>query len=597
MAVQAPLAGHVPQDLSASSQLVRAIDWRGAFWVASGVPALVLFSIGGIAGVAGKLAFLVWTVSMIMGLIQSFTYAEIAGLFPNKSGGASIYGAAAWVRYSKIIAPLSVWCNWFAWTPVLSLGCSIAAAYILNALAPVPPADSAQVAAWIGAHANSLTTDSARVTEWLAANQGKAAADAISALLSADAIAALTPSIRSWTLFQGTLGPVSFSFNSAFFIGAVLMLITFAIQHRGILGMASVQKFIGLAVIIPMLIVGVIPILTGQIDWSNYMPLTPLKAAYAPELGAWDVPGWTLILGAMFIAAWSTYGFETAICYTSEFRDPGRDTFKAIFYSGLLCLALFTLVPFTFQGVLGLDGMLAPSIVDGSGVAEAMGAMVGHGGWITSLLVMMMILALMLCLMTAMAGSSRTLYQGSRDGWLPKYLSHVNSHGAPTAAMWTDLLVNLAILAIACADATSFFFILAVSNCGYIIFNFLNLNSGWIHRIDNAHVHRPWRAPTWVIAAGTILAFVNVVFMGAGAKVWNPIALWAGLGTAALIIPVFLFRHYVQDKGVFPAHMLTDLGLTQSDIGRRKAGMLPYLTLIAGLIVVLASNWYFQLPA
>ena len=73
MAVQAPLAGHVPQDLSASSQLVRAIDWRGAFWVASGVPALVLFSIGGIAGVAGKLAFLVWTVSMIMGLIQSFT--------------------------------------------------------------------------------------------------------------------------------------------------------------------------------------------------------------------------------------------------------------------------------------------------------------------------------------------------------------------------------------------------------------------------------------------------------------------------------------------------------------------------------------------
>ena len=75
---------------------------------------------------------------MIMGFIQSFTYAEIAGLFPNKSGGASVYGATAWLRYSKFIAPLSVWCNWFAWSPVLSLGCSIAAAYILNALAPIP---------------------------------------------------------------------------------------------------------------------------------------------------------------------------------------------------------------------------------------------------------------------------------------------------------------------------------------------------------------------------------------------------------------------------------------------------------------------------
>ena len=98
------------------SSLHSSINWTGAFWVASGVPALVLFSIGGIAGTTGKLAFLIWTVSMIMGFIQSFTYAEIAGLFPNKSGGASIYGAAAWVRYSKLIAPLSVWCNWFAWS-------------------------------------------------------------------------------------------------------------------------------------------------------------------------------------------------------------------------------------------------------------------------------------------------------------------------------------------------------------------------------------------------------------------------------------------------------------------------------------------------
>ncbi len=90
--------------------------------------------------------FLIWICSMMMGFIQSFTHAEIAGLFPNKSGGASVYGAAAWVRYSKIIAPLSVWCNWVAWTPVLSLGCSIAAAYILNALAPIPAADAPQVA-------------------------------------------------------------------------------------------------------------------------------------------------------------------------------------------------------------------------------------------------------------------------------------------------------------------------------------------------------------------------------------------------------------------------------------------------------------------
>ena len=97
-----------------TGELVRSLDWKGAFWVAAGVPPLVLFSIGGIAGTAGKVAFVVWIISMIMGFLQSFTYAEMAGMFGNKSGGTSIYGATAWLRYSKIIAPLSVWCNWFA---------------------------------------------------------------------------------------------------------------------------------------------------------------------------------------------------------------------------------------------------------------------------------------------------------------------------------------------------------------------------------------------------------------------------------------------------------------------------------------------------
>src|SRR5215813_3930545 len=142
-----------------SGQLQRTIDWKGAFWVASGVPALVLFSIGGVAGTVGIPAFAVWMISMLFGFVQSFTYAEIAGLFPNKSGGASVYGAAAWLKYSKLIAPLSVWCNWLAWTPVLSLGCTIAAGYILNSFAPIPGVDSPAVQEWLRSHAGSTPMD------------------------------------------------------------------------------------------------------------------------------------------------------------------------------------------------------------------------------------------------------------------------------------------------------------------------------------------------------------------------------------------------------------------------------------------------------
>ena len=559
-----------------SGSLLRTIDWRGAFWVASGVPALVLFSIGGISDMVGNLAFLVWAASMLMGFVQSFTYAEIAGLFPNKSGGASVYGAAAWVRYSKFIAPLSVWCNWFAWSPVLSLGCSIAAAYILNALAPIPAANSPEVAQWIAAHGAAIA----------GGQQAQVAA----------AIAALTPDIRNWTLFSHALGPVGISLNATFFIGAIIMLVTFAIQHRGILGTANVQKYMGLLVIIPMLIVGIVPLFNGSVHFSNYSPLVPLANYGAPAPGSWNLSNWTMILGSMFIAAWSTYGFETAVCYTSEFRNPGTDTFKAIFYSGLLCLALYILVPFTFQGALGLAGMLDPSIAAGSGVAAAMAGMVGGGPIIQNIMVMLMILALMLSIMTAMAGSSRTLYQGSVDGWLPRYLTWVNEHGAPTRAMWTDLISNLLLLAVASTDATSFFFVLAVSNVGYIIFNFLNLNAGWIHRVDSGATKRPYKAPTWLLGLGTLFAFVNAMFLGAGAKTWNPDALWAGFIFAAMIIPVFCFRHFIQDKGKFPEQMLEDLHVGSSgDVTTKRAGILPYLVLVAGVGVVLLSNWFFHL--
>lgn len=551
-----------------TAQLHRAIDWKGAFWVASGVPALVLFSIGGIAGTVGTPAFAVWAVSMLFGFVQSFTYAEIAGLFPSKSGGASVYGAAAWLKYSKLIAPLSVWCNWLAWTPVLSLGCTIAAGYMLNAFAPIP------------------TVDSPAVSRWLAANGGKTAAEAV---------AALTPAIRNWSLLNVSVGTVHVSLGATFFIGALLTLIVFTIQHRGILGTARVQLVVGLLVIIPMLIFGIVPFLNGRVTWSNFSPFVPLATPYAAAPGAWNVHGWTLVLGGLFIAAWSTYAFETAICYTSEFKNPGTDTFNAIFSSGLLCIVVFTLVPFTFQGFLGVNGMIAPGVVDGTGVASVMADTVGGGAFSHGLLVLLMVLALLLSTMTAMAGSSRTLYQGSVDGWLPRYLSHVNSHGAPTRAMWTDLSFNLVLLSFTASDTASFYFVLAISNCGYIIFNFLNLNAGWIHRIDNGQIARPWKAPTIVLAAGAVLAFVNAMLMGAGAQVWNPSALWAALVAAALIIPVFCFRHYVQDGGKFPERMLEDLGSLDGQLGERKAGILPYLTLAGGLLVVLISARLFRL--
>ena len=540
-----------------SGGLERGIDWTGAFWVASGVPPLVLFSIGAVAATVGKLSWVIWILSIAMGFIQSFTYAEIAGLFPNKAGGTSIYGAIGWVRYGKLVAPVSVWCNWFAWSPVQATGSALAAGYILNGM---------------------FVPDSL---------------------------------VNTWQVSLLDLGWIKtglmLRINATFVLGAVILLVVKGIQEGGILRSANTTKILGISAMIPLLLIGVVPLLTGDMVKSNFFPLVPLAHDAAGRVvdGTWNMAGITVFAAGMFLAAWSTYGFETAVCYTGEFKNPKTDTFKAIFYSGLLCVVVYTLVPFAFQGYLGLGrlihpaatdvaghvtpavygGMLAPDIYSGMGVATVMAKMVHTGQIVGVIVVVMLILALVLSLMTSMAGSSRTLYQASLDGWLPKYLAKVNVHGAPTNAMLTNLAFNLGLLLL--SDSV---FVIGAANVGYLIFNFLNLNAGWIHRCDRPRQERPWRAPTWILGAGAFLSFVNLAFMGFGADSYGSGTLTTGLVFAALIIPVFIYRHYIQDGGAFPPDMAEDLDMAGGEKIIKRAGLWPYLVLILGVVVVVVTH-------
>lgn len=499
--------------------LQRKLTWPGAMWIASGVPALVLFSIGDIASTVGAISWLVWTLSVCFGMVQSATYAEIAGLYPSKAGGTSVYGAMAWLPYSRVLAPISVWCNWLAWSPVLSIGSALAAGFTVTALVP----------------------ENSAITDW---------------------------SVKLVDLSFVQDGLI-LRVDSLFLIAVVFLLATFAIQHHGVLRAARVQMVFGLAVIIPLLAVALVPLLSGDVQMAN---LTP----FVPASGAWDLQGWQLVAGGLFLAAWSAYAFETSICYTREFKNPARDTPRAIFAAGGMCLAVYFLVPLAFQGVLGVE-----RLTEGAGtLGSQMGTMVGGGTVVFNLLIVMLILAVLLSITTAMAGSSRTLYQGSVDGWLPRYLSKTNRHGAPTPAMWTDLCFNLVLLLM-----SDYIFVLAGSSVCYMIFNFLNLNAGWIHRVDRPNAIRPWKAPTVLIAIGGVMAFVNAFLLGFGSYVWGPNAVWLGLGGAALVLPFFVYRHYYQDKGVFPDTMLGQAA-DQAGVASKRAGVLPYVALAGGVGVV-----------
>jgi hypothetical protein len=60
-------------------------------------------------------------------------------------------------------------------------------------------------------------------------------------------------------------------------------------------------------------------------------------------------------------------------------------------------------------------------------------------------------------------------------------------------------------------------------------------------------------------------------------------------------VPVFYYRHRIQDKGVFPAAIEEDVPATSGAGGvaslPRRAGVRPYLVLAGGVVAVIVGQF------
>jgi len=257
--------------------------------------------------------------SVVIGMLMAFVFAEIASMFPEKTGGIPIFASVAYRKYTPLVGPVVTWGYWFAWSPVLAINGLLVGGYV-NALA------IHSTNAWIN---------------WL--------------------------------------------------IGAVVLVVFFAINHYGIKQGAYAQLVLGICAILPLLLLGIVPWFHGQVDFARFSPFAPLG-------GGWgSFQGWVNVFGALFVAGWSAYAFETAVAYCAEFRNPKADAPRAILSSGLLSLVCFSLVPLALIGALGMKAIVQdPSVALVPLAKEVFG---GAGGQI---IIVLLIVALLLSTNTAM---------------------------------------------------------------------------------------------------------------------------------------------------------------------------------------------------
>jgi amino acid transporter len=112
-------------------QLLKAMTWWDGFVVALCNPAFLIASLGGSVGALGTTgAFVLWTISICLGALQNNIHAELAAMFPNKSGGIALYAHEAWRKYLTVIGPLATFGYWIGWSVVLSVNGLVAGSLI-----------------------------------------------------------------------------------------------------------------------------------------------------------------------------------------------------------------------------------------------------------------------------------------------------------------------------------------------------------------------------------------------------------------------------------------------------------------------------------
>jgi amino acid transporter len=111
--------------------LLKAMSWEDGFVVALANPGFLIAALGGSIGALGTGgAFILWSISICFGALQNNIHAELASMFPNKSGGVALYAHEAWRKYLTLVGPLATFGYWIGWSVVLAVNGLVAGTLI-----------------------------------------------------------------------------------------------------------------------------------------------------------------------------------------------------------------------------------------------------------------------------------------------------------------------------------------------------------------------------------------------------------------------------------------------------------------------------------
>jgi len=364
--------------------LIKTMKWYDGFVIGLAGPGFILAGIAGSTLTLGPVwASTIWFLSALVGGLAAYIYAEPAAMFPDKSGGLSMYAKEGWRQHFSLAGPIATFGYWFAWSSVLAIYGGIIGTLLLSRFKP----------------------------------------DALETI---------------WHIWF-------FDVTWPRLIGTVCILACFVFNYSGMRPAVWFSYATGLMMVIPVACLAIIPILKGQLSNIDFVWNTDTINANVEFYGG--TPGMTqaIILGIVWfwVIAWSSYFPEAPATFAPEYHDTKEDTRKAIGATAIMGLVLSTLLPLTVVAVIGMDGIAAdPTYI--AFLTTVLDDTVGSflGGVFTVFLCA----GLLLSMNTATMDGSRALYGMAKEGLSIQWLAKLNDKSVPGRAMALDMVFNLCLL-------------------------------------------------------------------------------------------------------------------------------------------------------
>ncbi|MDZ7886884.1 MAG: APC family permease [Mycobacterium sp.] len=295
---------------------------------------------------------------------------------------------------------------------------------------------------------------------------------------------------QQWTF---DLGPLHFSFP--ILIGLIVIFVLYGIN---VIGVRVTMAFVYVTAAILMIPLAVF----------IFFPL--FNADWAPMDLTWNLHGLEGLHTAivwLYVMAWTTLGIEVCATFASEYRDPVRDTSRAIRASALFCLGVFFLVPLTLGGFAGEEAIAAdPSTFFVASFSQLTGAG-------ADVMVLCLIASLVLVMLTSVADASRVLFNMGKEGITVRSVGKLNRRGVPVRALNVMLVLNIVLLVVLQQPLA----IIVTGNLGYILAHVLAVTGFALLRKDRPEAVRPIRLPRVFVPVSIGLAVLLSVMLVVGA--------------------------------------------------------------------------------